>query len=138
MTTTFVPAAVIERLAALGFRDLDAERDRFGIYHRFERAETCQSLTISKIAGTTFANVWTSHYHVASRRKYPTKPHVHDTYQEALATARATRDELSFLGGHDIELRNVEVYLLSSGRGSWSGRRTVRKTGIYVGTRRAA
>lgn len=110
-----------------------------GRVHRFERPETCHHLSICvDSAGVKFALVAASKTWLGSRRTYDAKPRIFEGYHDGWQHALQIRAELSFLGGHGIEIRDVEIYRLSSGRGSSRGRQYVRKSGYHVGRRRAA
>jgi hypothetical protein len=142
-TAAFLPADVIKRLAAEGWADLglDAVPGGNWLHHRFERGATCQHLCISTTShpgGARWANVEASKTLPGTRKLYEVGPIVHDVYRDALAAARGMKSELAWLASHGIELRYVTEYLLSSGRASWSGHQTVRKTSIFVGGRVAA
>lgn len=133
--TPWLSRDVIEQLAAKGWIAVNHD----GRACRFERPETCHHLSICvNTGGVKFALVMASKTRLGSRKTYDAKPRIFEGYHDGWQHALEIRSELSFLGAAGIEIRDIEVYRLSSGRGSLRGRQYVRKSHYYVGGRRAA
>jgi hypothetical protein len=136
-TAPFLPADALERLAATGWLDRGVSSGFAScIFHDFERPETCQHLVVATHIGKTDGPRWAilsaSKTWRGTRRRYDAKPPVYESYSEGRFAAFATRTEMAFLADYGVELRCLDVYNLTSGRGLLVGRRNVRKLSIHV------